>query len=163
MLVAQLCLTLCNLLTEGSTVNGIFRARIPEWVTMPSSMDRSRVWTLNQGLNPHLLCLLHWQASSLPTSATCEALTHTSHYKSISFFFSPDHSNQPTWGRIVRTWPHHSENSFAMELISEETTKSLINLPTCWRVCVQTRKYRAPTAGSIPSTNMAESWNLKLL
>ena len=27
-----------------------------------------------QQLNPHLLCLLHWQADSLPTSATWEAL-----------------------------------------------------------------------------------------
>ena len=30
-----------------------------------------------QGLNLHLLCLLHWQAGSLPTSATWEALTAT--------------------------------------------------------------------------------------
>ena len=26
-----------------------------------------------EGLNPHLLCLLHWQVGSLPTRATWEA------------------------------------------------------------------------------------------
>ena len=29
---------------------------------------------LTQGLNPHLLHVLHWQAGSLPTSASWEAL-----------------------------------------------------------------------------------------
>ena len=29
----------------------------------------------NQGSNPHLLCLLHWQASSLPLVPTLEALS----------------------------------------------------------------------------------------
>ena len=35
---------------------GILQARILEWVAMPSS----------RGLNPNLLCLLHWQTDSLP-------------------------------------------------------------------------------------------------
>ena len=42
---------------------GIFQARILEWVAMPSSRGSFPT----QGLNPHLLCLLHWQADSLPS------------------------------------------------------------------------------------------------
>ena len=45
-----------------SSVHGIVQARILEWVVISSSMGSS--WS--QGLNPHLPCLLHWQADSLP-------------------------------------------------------------------------------------------------
>ena len=44
-LVAQLCLTLCNLTDcspPGSFVHGILQARILEWITMPSSRGTSR-------------------------------------------------------------------------------------------------------------------------
>ena len=37
-LVAQLCLTLCDLMDgspSGSSVHGILQARIPEWVAVP--------------------------------------------------------------------------------------------------------------------------------
>ena len=50
----------CSL--PGSSVHGILQARILEWVAMPSS----RGIFPNQGLNPHLLCLLHWQVGSSP-------------------------------------------------------------------------------------------------
>ena len=56
---AQLCLTLCdpmNCSPPGSSVHEVFQARILEWVAIFSS----------QGLNPHLLCLLHWQTDPLP-------------------------------------------------------------------------------------------------
>ena len=46
----------------GSSVHGILQASILEWVAMPSSGGSS--WP--RGLNLHLLCLLHWQAGSLP-------------------------------------------------------------------------------------------------
>ena len=46
----------CSL--PGSSVHGILQARILEWVAMLSSKGSS--WS-----NPHLLCLLHWQAGSL--------------------------------------------------------------------------------------------------
>ena len=42
-----------NSLQPGSSVHGIFQARILEWVAMPSS--RGIFWT--QGLNPHLMSL----------------------------------------------------------------------------------------------------------
>ena len=54
-LVAHLCLTLCNLIdcsSPGSSVHGIFQARILEWVTI----SLSRGIFLTQGLN---LCLSH--------------------------------------------------------------------------------------------------------
>ena len=47
-----------------SSVCGIIWARILEWVAIFSS----RGIFLIQGLNPHLLCLLHWQADSLSLS-----------------------------------------------------------------------------------------------
>ena len=53
----------------GSSVLGILQASILEWVAMPSSMGVF----LTQGLNLYLLCLLHWQASSLPLAASWEA------------------------------------------------------------------------------------------
>ena len=42
------------------SVHEISQARILEWVAMPSLVDQT------QGSNPYLLCLLHWQAGSLP-------------------------------------------------------------------------------------------------
>ena len=60
----QSCLTLRNLMDHSpprSSVQGIPQARILEWVAMPSS----RGIFPTQGLNPHLLCLMHWQADSL--------------------------------------------------------------------------------------------------
>ena len=40
----------------GSSVHGILQARILEFIVIFPT----------QGLNPHLLCLLHWQVVSLP-------------------------------------------------------------------------------------------------
>ena len=61
----QLCLTLCSPLDyspPGSSVHGILQARMLEWVAMPFSRRAS----LPMKSNPHLLCLLHWWAGSLP-------------------------------------------------------------------------------------------------
>ena len=59
---AQLCPTLCEPLDcPGSSVYKIFRARILESVVI----SYSRV-SPTQGLNPHILHLLHWRADSLP-------------------------------------------------------------------------------------------------
>ena len=59
----QLCLTLCNPMDHslpGASVHGILLARILEFPCPPPG-DLP-----DPGLNPHLLCLLHWQAGSLP-------------------------------------------------------------------------------------------------
>ena len=56
----QSCLTLSdpmNCSLPGSSVHGILQARILEWTIMTFP---------NQGSNLHFLCLLHWQAGSLP-------------------------------------------------------------------------------------------------
>ena len=66
-LVAQLCLTLCNPMDcspPGSSVHGILQARILEWVAM--SFPRGSFPT--EGSNPRLLGLLHWQVGSLPVA-----------------------------------------------------------------------------------------------
>ena len=60
----QSCPTLCNPLDSsppGSSVHEILQARILEWITMPSLQGIF----LTQGLNPHLLHLLHWQVCCL--------------------------------------------------------------------------------------------------
>ena len=60
----QLCLTLCNSLDHSppdSSVHGILQARILEWI----AISFSRGIFPSQGSNPHLLCLLLWQVSSL--------------------------------------------------------------------------------------------------
>ena len=60
--VAQSRLIPCNPMDcspPGSSVQGILQARILEWV----AISFSRGSFLTQGLN---LCLLHWQADSLP-------------------------------------------------------------------------------------------------
>ena len=58
----QSCLTLCNVMDcspPGSSVHGIYQARILEWV----AVSFSRGIFPTQGSNPHLL---HWQVDSLP-------------------------------------------------------------------------------------------------
>ena len=47
----------------GSSVHGILQARLLEWVSMPSSRG-----SCSPGMNPLLLCLLHWQMDSLSLS-----------------------------------------------------------------------------------------------
>ena len=67
----HLCSTFCNPVDcspPGSTVHGILRARILEWVAMPSSKgsSRPRDWT-------HIY--LHWQTGSLSPAAPRKPLT----------------------------------------------------------------------------------------
>ena len=62
-LVIQLCSTLCDPLDyspPGSSIHGIFQARIQECHFLLQGIF------LTQGLNRSLLCLLRWQAGSLP-------------------------------------------------------------------------------------------------
>ena len=62
---AQSCLTLCNSMDcslPGSSVHGILQARI--WSGCHALLQGI---VPTQGGNPCLLCLLHWQADSLPT------------------------------------------------------------------------------------------------
>ena len=62
----QLCLALCDpgdCSLPGSSVHGIFQARILEWVTVPSSRGSS--WSRDQ-THLCLLCLLYRQVGSLP-------------------------------------------------------------------------------------------------
>ena len=57
----QSCPVLCNPMDctpPGSSIHGILQAGILEWIAMPSSRGPSKT----QRLNPHRLCLLHWQA-----------------------------------------------------------------------------------------------------
>ena len=61
--VVQSCLTLSdpmNCSPPGSSVHGIFQARILEWVVI----SYFRRYLPNQGSNPYLLNLLHWYTST---------------------------------------------------------------------------------------------------
>ena len=60
---AQLCLTLCHCSSPGSFVHGIFQVRV--WNGTCCHFLLQRIF-LTQESNPHLLCLLHWQADSSP-------------------------------------------------------------------------------------------------
>ena len=61
--VTQSCPILCKPMKNppGSSVHGILQIRILEWVAISSLLI-----FLTQGSDPSLLCLLHWQAHSLP-------------------------------------------------------------------------------------------------
>ena len=65
-----MCQILCNPMDcnpPGSSVHGILQARILEWVAMSSSRRSSRSGkNSTPGSTSCLLCLLHWQAASLP-------------------------------------------------------------------------------------------------
>ena len=68
-LVAQLCLTLCDPMDcgpSGSSVHGILQARMLEWLAI--SFSRGSSWPRRE----RLLCLLHGQAGSLPLVASGE-------------------------------------------------------------------------------------------
>ena len=68
-LVAQLCLTLCNSMDcslPGSAVHGIFQARILEWVAMPFSWGSSRPRELNPGLSHCWQVLYHLSHQGSP-------------------------------------------------------------------------------------------------
>ena len=72
--VTQSCLILFNLVDcnpQGSSVHGIFQARMPECVC---HFLLQGIF-LTQGSTPHLLCLLHFQADSLPLSHLGTLLT----------------------------------------------------------------------------------------
>ena len=59
----QSCLTLCDptdYTPPGSSVHGNLQARIPGCHALLQGIFL--IW----GLNRHLLCLLHWQAGSVP-------------------------------------------------------------------------------------------------
>ena len=67
-LVTQLCPTLCDSMDyslSDSSVPRIFQARILEWSATSSS--RGSFWPRDR--TSCLLCLLHWQADSLPLAS----------------------------------------------------------------------------------------------
>ena len=77
--VTQLCLVFATpwaVSPPGSSVHEIFQARILEWVAISSSQGIFPT----QGLNPLLLCPLHWQADflSLPPPGKLSSLTEIS-------------------------------------------------------------------------------------
>ena len=100
-----------------SSVRGIFQARVLEWVAISfsrgSSQPRDRTWVShivgrrftilttrevhfllqgifpNQGYNPHVLCLLHWQADSLPLSQMGSPWDMTRYHKSLFISLYP--------------------------------------------------------------------------
>ena len=90
-LVAQSCPTLCDPMDcspPNSSVHGILQARILEWVAMPSSRGSSRPRD-----RTHIsLCLLHWQADSLP-------------------LLPPGKMEKKGASKFVSSWPQISESS----------------------------------------------------
>ena len=75
-----MCLTLCdpmNCSPPGSSVHGIFQARILEQVAMSFSQPRDLPWiSLMQGSYLRLLHLLHWQEGALPAEPSAKLIYH---------------------------------------------------------------------------------------
>ena len=99
--------------SPGSSVHGIPQARILDWVAIPFSRGSSqpRDWTLIS------LCLLHWQAGSLP-------LTRCSRWGSICQYRG--HGFDP-WSKKI---PHAAEQLSQCAITTE---------PTCcsyWSPCI---------------------------
>ena len=67
---AESCHILCHPMDcspQGTIVHGVFQARILEWVPFsPPGIESELIESPTQGLNLNLLCLLDWQANSLP-------------------------------------------------------------------------------------------------
>ena len=64
-MLSHFSLTLCNPMEcgpPGSSVHGIFQARMLEWIAMPSSRRSSK--SMDQTLVSYIY--VHWQADSLP-------------------------------------------------------------------------------------------------
>ena len=79
----QSCPTVCDAMDcspSGSSVHGILQARILKWVAILQGIFPT------QGSKPHLLCLLHWQAGSLPLVPPGKP--ENDHIKVESSFFS---------------------------------------------------------------------------
>ena len=75
----QLCLTLCNL--PDSSVLGIFLARVPEWVAMPSSRESS--WPRDQTLTSCVSCTAGGFSTTKPPG---KPYTTFGNHKSNLFF-----------------------------------------------------------------------------
>ena len=99
----QLCPSFCDPMIcslPGSSDHGILQAKLLEWVTMPLPGDHP-----NPGIQPTSLCLLHWQAGSLPPSITWEA---TATLKCILYPI------------LTRAQPHHN---LGFSWVSEECSR----------------------------------------
>ena len=87
------CLILCNPLDcspPGSSAHGKFPDNT--WVGSPFLLPGI---FLTQGLNPHLLCLLHWQADSLPLCRQGSLGKHAKWLQSSLTLCSPTDCSPP--------------------------------------------------------------------
>ena len=91
---AQWYLTLCNPvdgILPGSSVHGIFQARILELVAISYSRTSSQL----RDKNSRLFCLLHWQADSLSLAPPASSLAHLGEEK------MPRESKKKTFSLIL--------------------------------------------------------------
>jgi len=110
----QSCLTPCDpkdCCPPGSAVHGILQARILKWVALQGSFPTQR-------LNPCLLCLLNWQAGSLPLAPpkkplvsfiTCQLLIHCLVYMVIVYTLLGSTEGRTLFSSSQFPHSHHSE------------------------------------------------------
>ena len=106
--VTQSCLTLCDPIDcslPGSSVHGILQARILEWAAI---FPLQGIFP-TQGLNLHLLHLLHWQADSLPRVPPGKGFLErpTNHCSDFGFLVSPTPVRGPNRGpgnQVSHSW-----------------------------------------------------------
>ena len=125
----------------GSSVHGMLQARILEWVAISSF--KGIFWT--QGLNPHLLRLLHWQAGSLPLvppgfsseREKCSVLHPKVHalttWPPITWHFRPRSTWHPPATKGPRTWSWRPQ----------------AQSPGSWRTARAVHKVSAPAVAAV--------------
>ena len=98
-LVSKLCSTLCDPMgcsPPGSSVHGIFQARILEWVAISSSGDLS-----NPGIKPRSPAL---QVVSLPTEPPGKAIIKGIRCSNLGSFGEQPCCHLQTGTRLSHTW-----------------------------------------------------------
>ena len=90
--VGQSCPTLFDPMDcspPGSSVHGIFQARILEWIAISFRWSSSRGFSLTQRSNTHLLCLLHCHMDSLPLRHLESPVTQIN-WDNFKFYFTEE-------------------------------------------------------------------------
>ena len=129
-LVTQLCLTLCDPVDcspPGSSVHGILQKR--SWRILEKRSRKILQIFPIQGLNVHLLCVLHWQAGSLPLVLPGKGEGNDFPDESTCLF-TERVNNQPTFNPVKSLTLGLGTKRENLELISELLKLPLENIPS---------------------------------
>ena len=130
-LVTQSCLTLCdprNCSPPGSSVHGIFQARILEWVPIPFSRGVFLAQTSNPGLLHFRQILYHLSHQGSPT-IFLKTLANSQRWRTIKKFLDINEvsfGNHLIWKGSTSEWLEDLSNNFVLRGRCLETTETMI-------------------------------------